>query len=81
MTTDKLETCRACLDEQRDGGDWGPAPAADFILWGKLLPPEHLGPRCYDHAREALGWAAMSRIDQYAVFDLRPIRKALTHGQ
>lgn len=77
----KLETCRVCQDEQRDRGDWGPVPAADFILWGKLLSPEHLGPRCYKHTQEALGRSAMSRIDQYAAFDLRPIRKALESAE
>ncbi len=50
---------------------------ADFILWGKLFPPEALGPKCYEHAAKHIGYSGMSQIDQYAVVDLRPIREAL----
>jgi hypothetical protein len=64
------ETCRECRDNDVT------APA-DFILWGKLLAPEALGPKCTDHATKHLGFSAIHRIDQYAVFDLRPIRAAL----
>ena len=65
------EFCRRCRDE-------GPEliePAA-VILWGKLLPPEHLGPRCEFHAAEAIGWDALrpDRFEQWAGFDLRPLR-------
>jgi hypothetical protein len=51
-----------------------PVPRADFILWGKLLPPEALGPRCYDHAEKWVPGVS-GRADQYAVFDLRPVRR------
>ena len=68
-----VEWCRECRDERPMGS---PGVPADFILWGKLLPPAALGPRCYDHAAAHLGHAAMSRIDQYAVFDLRTVRRA-----
>lgn len=73
-----LEFCRECRDEahERNGysQDWNPVPA-DFILWGKLLPPEALGPKCFYHAQEHLGWSAMYKIEQYAVFDLRKLQK------
>jgi hypothetical protein len=50
---------------------------AEFILWGKLLPPEALGPKCYDHAVKYLGHSVATRTEQYAVVDLRPLRAAL----
>jgi hypothetical protein len=65
--SDRLEFCRECRDEGRD-----PIHHAEFILWGKLFPPEALGPRCYDHAEKHIGSRGMSQIDQWAVFDLRP---------
>jgi hypothetical protein len=66
-----VEWCRECRDE-REFKFMAPGVPAEFILWGKLFPPEALGPRCYDHAAKWLGHGNMSRIDQYAVFDLRP---------
>lgn len=63
---------RECRDER----SWrSPGVQAEFILWGKLLPPEALGPRCYEHALKHLGSGAMGQIDQYAVFDLRPLNR------
>lgn len=59
------ETCREEVDHERCG------LSADFILWGKLLPTEAFGPRCYDHAVKHLGHNMPSRADQYAVYDLR----------
>lgn len=68
----KGECCRECRDFEPPL-----YTRADFILWGKLLPPEAMGPKCYDHTADHLGWFAMSRIDQYAVYDLRPVNKLL----
>ena len=73
----KIEFCRACRDEL----PWGqPLPLADFIIWGKLTPPEHLGPRCTDHAEKALGWNFISQVDQWAVYDLRPLNRDVLRG-
>lgn len=69
-----IEFCRACRDERDE------IVPADFILWGKLLPSEQLGPRCYNHATAYIGVLAMTRIDQWAVFDLRPLNRALTQS-
>lgn len=63
-----IEFCRACRDEREE------LVEADFILWGKLIKPEFLGPRCHGHARVALG-AALNHPEQCAVFDLRPYQK------
>jgi ATP-dependent Clp protease ATP-binding subunit ClpA len=72
-----IEFCRDCRDEMsiEDVIDGKPCPPAEFIIWGKLSKPEALGPKCYDHAAKHLGHAAMSRIDQYAVLDLRKLQR------
>lgn len=70
-----LTSCRECRDERDFYTD--PVKPADFIIWGKLAPPEGLGPKCYDHAVKHLGHDMPRRSDQYAVVDLRPIRAAL----
>jgi len=58
---------------------------AEFVLWGKLIEPEALGPRCYDHAAKHVGHGMLSRrlagSDGYqleaAIMDLRPLRRVL----
>jgi hypothetical protein len=48
---------------------------AEFILWGKLLPPEALGPRCYEHAAKHVGQRALGDSG-WAIFDLRGLIRA-----
>lgn len=43
---------------------------ARYIVWGKLFPPEHLGPRCSDCFADEHPEIPIYRLDQYAVFDL-----------
>lgn len=75
----KLATvCRECNDEM--GFMATDVPLADFILWGKLLPPEALGPKCYDHAVKYVGHHTLAgHGDRFmlAAVDLRPINRAL----
>jgi len=40
--------CREELGAPSYDKCWEPA---EYVLWGKLIPPEGLGPRCYEHAR------------------------------
>jgi hypothetical protein len=64
-----LETCR-----EESPVDWSRCgKPAEFILWGKLLKPESLGPRCYDCAAKHLGAGALSASSGWAVFDLREV--------
>jgi len=58
-----LEFCRECRDE-RD--EYVPA---QFIIWGKLCSPDKLGPRCYEHTQDLVGF--MDQVNQWAIFDLR----------
>ena len=66
-----IEHCRECRDTLPYQA---PSVQADFILWGKYFPPEAFGPKCYNHALDHLGPNAMSQIEMYAVFDLRPFQ-------
>lgn len=38
------------------------------ILWGKLFPPEALGPRCFDHTKEHFGCGCYRCIQQSAAY-------------
>ena len=62
-----LESCRECRDEGKEI----PVPAT-VIIWGKLFPPEALGPKCDNHAAIHIGGDYYSpRLANWAVFDLR----------
>lgn len=58
----------SCREEMADGSRCG-APA-ETILWGKLLPSEAFGPRCYEHAAKHIGGRAV-HDPTWAAFDLR----------
>jgi hypothetical protein len=48
---------------------------AEFILWGKLIAAEGLGPRCYDHAAKHINHRGLTRPGKsgWAIADLRPL--------
>jgi hypothetical protein len=50
---------------------------AEFLLWGKLIPDEGLGPRCYEHAALYIDYHGLYPNSGYALVDLRPARKIL----
>ncbi|MGB5758986.1 MAG: hypothetical protein WBM50_18880 [Acidimicrobiales bacterium] len=63
--------CRHWVDAKHDKCH---RPAV-IIVWGKLADPEELGPLCREHLPD---WIDMARLDGYAVFDLRKLRRAVT---
>lgn len=64
-----------CRDEGDDGYKcWKPA---EYVLWGKLFPPEALGPRCYDCAAKHAGHRALAPNSGYALISLRDLEKDL----
>lgn len=67
-----VTTCREWIEAKADCCN---APA-EFILWGKLIPPDGLGPKCYDHAAAHVGHRALGD-PSWAIVDLRPARTAL----
>jgi hypothetical protein len=62
--------------------DWPPNAAnrcgkpAEYLLWGKLLKPEALGPRCADCAALHVGWE-MLRDPDCAIVNLRTLAARL----
>lgn len=46
---------------------------ADYVIWGKLAPPEAFGPRCYDHAADHLGYPALAWWSGWALVNLRDL--------
>lgn len=67
------ESCREWVDETFDRCS---RPAA-AILWGKLFPPEALGPRCREHAETHLQGRSLPEAlrEGWAIFDLRNLRR------
>ena len=63
--------CREWVEEKADscGAD------AEYLLWGKLIPAEGLGPRCYDHAAEHVGHNALWSHSDYALVNLADLEK------
>jgi hypothetical protein len=59
------ETCRICGEP------------TEYVLWGKLIPPQGLGPRCYDHAAKWVGAAALAPRSGWALVDLCELVEAV----
>jgi hypothetical protein len=74
QTVEVIQTCREEV-ELEDGGRCG--ARAEFLLWGKLFPKEALGPRCYDHAVKWTHHSLPTKVDQWAVLDLRGLRRVV----
>ena len=66
------ESCREWLGEPTF--DYCNQPA-EFVLWGKLIPPEGLGPRCYEHAAKNIIHHGLYPGANYALMDLRAVRR------
>lgn len=72
-SVDRLRRARIvtfCREREEHGAWCG--KTAEFILWGRLLPPESLGPRCYDHAAAHVGHRMLGD-EASAIADLRPL--------
>jgi hypothetical protein len=67
-----VTTCREWCDEKINRCN----EPAEFVLWGKLFPPDALGPRCYDHAAKWAGHRALGD-PAWAIIDLRPLLRLL----
>jgi hypothetical protein len=58
--------CREWCEDKADCC-WAPA---HYVLWGKLIPAEGLGPRCYDHAAKHVSASALAPGSQWALIDI-----------
>lgn len=67
MSEPVRECCREWLDDKINYC----CEPAEFLLWGKLIPPEGLGPRCYDHAAKWVGHSALRHDAGWSILDLR----------
>lgn len=73
QTREVFETCREWAEDMPDRCN----VRAEVLLWGRLFPDEALGPRCYDHAVKWAGHNLYSQMDQWAVLDLRGLRRVV----
>lgn len=62
----EVGSCR----EWRHGPNDRCGQPSEYVLWGKLIDPDGLGPRCADCAAQHVGWHAL-RDPSYALIDLR----------
>jgi hypothetical protein len=51
---------------------------AEYVLWGKLIPAEGLGPRCYDHAAKHVGHNALASRSGWAIVNLAALAYEMT---
>lgn len=67
-----VESCREWIESPRFDRC---GEKAVGIIWGKLFPPEALGPRCADHVALHCNGRGMNELmaAAYAIYDLRPV--------
>ena len=63
--------CREWLPEKADYC-WQPT---EYVLWGRLIPEEELGPRCYEHAVWHVGHHALRSRSNYAFVNLTDLAR------
>jgi hypothetical protein len=66
--------CREELGAPTYDKCWKPA---EYVLWGKLLPKEALGPRCYEHALLYVNGHGLAPKANFALINLRGLAEAL----
>lgn len=70
-------SCREWLDDEiRTCNE-----PSEYVLWGKLIEPEGLGPRCYDHAAEHIYHMGLARKSGWAVIHLLDLAMDIENGQ
>jgi hypothetical protein len=65
--------CREWIDEKNHIC----AEPTEYVLWGKLIPADGLGPRCYDHAAKWVSHSALAPGSSWAIVDLCGLTKAV----
>jgi hypothetical protein len=68
--------CREWIDEKCDRCN----EPSEYVLWGKLIPADGLGPRCYDHAAKWVSASALAPNSGYALVDLAGLVEAVRKG-
>jgi hypothetical protein len=71
---DEVGSCREWKDEKFDRCN---APS-EYVLWGKLLPPEALGPRCYDCAVKHVPSSALTNGSSWALINIERLARHIS---
>lgn len=66
--------CHEWLDYDRCG------KPAEYVLWGKLIPTEGLGPRCYDCAVKHVSHHALASRSSHAIVNLTDLAYDVTRA-
>ena len=69
--------CREELGAPTFDKCWKPA---EYVLWGKLIPAEGLGPRCYEHALRHISVHGLASRANYALIHLGDLARDLEAG-
>lgn len=69
----KVGGCREWLDDEARIC----AKPSEYVLWGKLIPADGLGPRCYDHAAKWVSQSALAPNSGWALVDLAGLVEAV----
>jgi hypothetical protein len=69
--------CREELHNNHADKCWKPA---EYILWGKLIPAEGLGPRCHEHALRYVSHYGLSSRANYALVHLADLAYDVTQA-
>lgn len=54
------------------------AQPAEYVLWGKLISPEGLGPRCYEHAAKHVDHYGLRSRSGYALINLNDLARGIS---
>lgn len=84
MTTEQIEAtleamqrnigpCREWPDDDERGRMCG--KPAEYVLWGKLIPTDGLGPRCYDCAVKHVGHYGLASRSGHALLNLSDLAR------
>jgi hypothetical protein len=70
---EEIGTCREWIDDEVRRC----SKPSDYVLWGKLIPADGLGPRCYDHAAKYVGHSALDPDSGWALVNLVALARRL----
>lgn len=65
-----------CREWPPEAGDICGAPA-EYVLWGKLIPAQGLGPRCYECARRHVHHSMLEPRMHAAVIDVAELARRI----
>jgi hypothetical protein len=73
---DEVGPCREWNDERSDRCN----QPSEYVLWGKLIQSDGLGPRCGEHAAKWVAWRALND-PSWAIVDLVRLARRLDEAR